>query len=179
MRQPPRKANCIFRMYPEDVLDMVDLLLVHAGRHKSLMRPPLDPSGARRRPMACSLRRAAILLHFCRVSINEMPCWVLYPGDDTRDRLRKAGIDVDTVQVDNEEKWAICWYLLTKGIRPGFKLQEAEKLYATKFKAPKPSVIEWDMSVPKKQGERTPENPVGANGNTVADFIQRAGWSQQ
>jgi hypothetical protein len=111
--------------WPEDVLDALDLMLVHMGCHERLVRPAIveprklgtdDIVLMRRAIPTKSLVAAARILYVRPIHPRTgggRLHWYLPKKPRWQDRMNLAGVDTDTVQVVDRRRWAFCFKQLT------------------------------------------------------------------
>lgn len=101
--------------YPEDVLQMMRMLLAHFDR---------DPDTSRTLTYQSALKRAHRILGNYTLSDRVVhyfgePCLperrtLQYLGKRWRERLQTAGIKPDTLEIENRQRWALTWDGLKK-----------------------------------------------------------------
>ena len=150
--RPDDLMEFAWTFWPEDVLEAIDMLLVYLGYNKKIMRPPtfgrLKPRGESVEvPMKRVIHTrgwaaATTIVHPQTRKLEGVTRhWFFRAAEDVKGRLASAGINVDTVQVQDEYRWALTWYQLHKQFSPRFSQKTQEELVQAKFIVPKAAPV--------------------------------------
>lgn len=150
----------IWTWQPEDTLVTVDLFLVYLRANTRLQIPlidyPITPKSSRLVPMARCLHRhsigsaLALIMPGKRLPHGNDRHWFLHLGtgnshktpdrnrtpQSTGERLAGAGIDIHTVKVFDNYRWALAWNQLTAGFGPRYSSIKQEQMVNNNVEAP-------------------------------------------
>jgi hypothetical protein len=138
--RPGEVKNWVWTLWPEDVLDAVDLFCVYLGFNPKLGRPFTYQTMSRRGTEEVPMRRAiSAKAQKCAMRLiapsraNNRPkyYWYLPPKHRLGERLKGAGIDPDTIAVCNKRRWAFAWLQLTEQSFPHYNAARQEELVNT------------------------------------------------
>ncbi|HTD17868.1 MAG TPA: hypothetical protein VK673_21975 [Chthoniobacterales bacterium] len=139
-----------WELFPEHILEALDLLMVHLCIHEKLVRKPvyarpklhtgkiLDPVPMRRAIPNKAISAAARILWVGRSYAPQdgMAYWHVDNWGTWKQRLILAGIDQKTCEVDNHRRWAFCYMQLTEERNPHFSQTRQVKLIDSNLPTP-------------------------------------------
>jgi hypothetical protein len=149
--------------WPEDVLDALDLVLVYLGVNTKLKRPGYKQPMTFKNPQEVLMRRAlphkaftAAVRLVCpgRASKRPQTLWYIPPKNNLKARLAGAGIDVDTVQVINQRRWAFAYFQLNERMKPHYNSVRQETLVNTPGPEPDCSPVTREVTTLTGAGRR-------------------------
>jgi hypothetical protein len=134
--------------WPEDTLNALDLLLVYFGINDKLVRPQEVAVIRRDSNLQATLHRAlhdkairsAVRLiapgKKCAKYGRRAMCWYVRPTFDTKGRLAGAGLDINTLNIIDQRRWAFAWHQLSNGNTIYYSAPENDILNASAHETP-------------------------------------------
>lgn len=151
--------------WPTDTLDALDLLLVYLGASPKLVRPKIVTTFRKDSRNTATMHRAlhdkairsatAIVHPGKRMPDRRGLCWYITSSMDLKGRMATAGIDINTMLVNDERRWAFTWQQVTTGNVITYSGPENEKLYNSDYPTPPVDPVVKHVTVSFTPGQPT------------------------